>query len=86
VDSTEPPADTEPEAETAPPPDPPPPDAPADVARPSWRALALGVVVAVVAAFVLLLVAGSIGTAGLVIVAAVEAMLVYLLYRWSPSR
>jgi hypothetical protein len=38
-----------------------------------------------VGAVLLLLAAGTLGAGGLVIVAAVEAAVVYALYRWSPA-
>jgi len=60
---------------------------PADAERPgaSVRTLLLGVAVAVVAGFGILLAAGSGGAAGVAVAAAVEAALVYALYRYSPA-
>lgn len=61
------------------------PPRPAEPPRPGARALAIGVVVAVAGGFGLLLAAGTLGTAGVVLVALVEAALVVALHRWSPS-
>jgi hypothetical protein len=51
----------------------------------SVRALVTGAVVAVAVGVGILLVAGSFGMAGVVGAAVLEAALIALLYRWSPS-
>lgn len=60
-------------------------DAPAALPRLGWGRLVVGAVVAVAASILLLVVAGSWGFTGVVIVAALQAVAAYLLYRWSPS-
>jgi len=53
--------------------------------RPSIASLAVGTGAGMAGAVVLLLVAGAFGAAGVVVTAAVEALVVYVLYRWSPT-
>jgi ubiquinone/menaquinone biosynthesis C-methylase UbiE len=56
-----------------------------EATRPSVATLVTYAVAGAVGAVLLLLAAGTLGAGGLVIVAAVEAAVVYALYRWSPA-